>query len=180
MKTLTRWTVADYHRMVDAGILADKRVELISGEIIDMSPEGPLHAYRGESLGDFFRDRLSGRALVREARPITLANSEPEPDLALVRGTREDYKHRHPGPQDIFLVVEISNSTLDKDLNEKKQAYAKAGLPEYWVLDLKHDLFIVFRNPVKGEYQERQEISSGKINLLAFPDVSMSASQCFR
>ncbi len=179
MKTLTRWTVTEYHRMVDAGILANKRVELIAGEIVDMSPEGPLHSYRGESFADFFRDRLSGRALVREARPITLADSEPEPDVALVRGSREDYKHRHPGPKDIFLVIEISNSTLDKDLNEKRQAYAQAGLAEYWVLDLKHNLLILFRNPVEGDYQERQEMSSGKINPLAFPDVDVSISRCF-
>lgn len=92
METLAKWTVDDYHRMIASGILDDRRVELLAGEIHEMTPEAPIRTFCGGSLADYFRDRLNRQALVREARPITLTDSsEPEPDIAIVRGSWSDY-----------------------------------------------------------------------------------------
>lgn len=126
MKTLARWTVEDYHRMIEAGILEGRQVELLAGEIYEMTPEGPSHTFYGGSLADYFRNGIAQRGLVREARPITLADSEPEPDIAIVQGTWTQYRHRHPGLQEVFLLVEISDSSLAKDLEQKKSIPAAA------------------------------------------------------
>lgn len=128
METLAKWTVEDYHRMIASGILDDRRVELLAEEIHEMTPEAPIHAFCGGSLADYFRTCLNRQALVREARPITLETSEPEPDIAIVRGSWSDYRERHPGSDDIYLVVEISNSSLTKDLEQKQPIYAAAGI----------------------------------------------------
>jgi Uma2 family endonuclease len=180
MDTLVKWTVEDYHNMIEAGILQNRHVELLAGEIHEMAPEEPAHTFYGGSMADYFRGCLGNRALVREARPITLANSEPEPDIALVRGQWSDYRLRHPSPEEVFLLVKISQSTLAKDLETKKSAYAAAGIPEYWVLDLVNSLLIVFRNPQANNYLLRQELNNGDISPLMFPDIKISLTQLFQ
>lgn len=177
MKVLAKWTVDDYHRMIETGILDSRHVELLAGEIYEMTPEGPPHTFYGGSLADNFRDRLGHRALVREAHPITLADSEPEPDIAIVRGSWTQYQHRHPGPEDILLLVEVSDSSLTKDLEQKKAIYAAAGIQEYWVLDLTIHQLIVFRHPVGDNFQSRQDLQEGTIAPLASPDIKISLSQ---
>ncbi|AFZ32654.1 protein of unknown function DUF820 [Gloeocapsa sp. PCC 7428] len=179
METLAKWTVDDYHRMIASGILDDRRVELLAGKIYEMTPEAPIHAFCGGSLADYFRDRLNRQALVRESRPITLETSEPEPDIAIVRGSWSDYRKRHPGANDIYLVVEISNSSLTKVLKQKQPIYAAAGIQEYWILDLTALQLIVFRNPQSNEYQSRQDIKSGIVSPLAFPAITLSVEQLF-
>jgi Uma2 family endonuclease len=180
MNTLAKWTLDDYHSMIAAGILQDRQVEFLAGEIHDMPPEGPLHTFYGGSLADFFRQNIGNRALVREAHPITLANSEPEPDIAIVRGEWANYRLRHPTAEEIFLVVEISESTLVKDLDRKKAIYAAAGIVEYWVLNLPKLQLIVFRHPQGQDYLSRQEFKEGEIAPLMFPDVKISLTQLFR
>jgi Uma2 family endonuclease len=181
MDTLVKWTVNDYHMMIEAGIFKDRHVELLAGEIHEMAPEGPPHTYYGGSMADFFRGCLNNRALVREARPITLAdNSEPEPDIALVQGIWSNYRLRHPSPEEVFLLVEVSQSTLAKDLETKKSVYAEAGIPEYWVLDLVNSLLIVFRNPRGSNYLSRQEYNSGDISPIMFPDIQISVTELFQ
>jgi len=174
IKTLAKWTLEDYHRMVDAGILADRPVELLAGEIIEMSPEGPIHRFYSEGLAGYFRSRLTGRAWIQEARPITLSDSEPEPDVSIVRSPRERYRDRHPSADDIFLVVEVSFSSLAKDLEIKTKLYAEAEIEDYWVIDLTKRQFIVLRSPYQGTYQSRQELQCGAIAPIAFPDVELS------
>jgi Uma2 family endonuclease len=177
MKTLATWTVKDYHQMIAAGILSNRRVELLSGEIVEMPPEGPLHTFYGEDLADYLRSCLTGRALVREARPITLENSEPEPDISVVKAPRTNYKERHPYAEDVFLLIEVSNTSLTKDLELKKALYASVGIPEYWIIDLKNKQLIVFRSPQGNDYFSKQEMTQGKISLLAFPDVEVSVDR---
>jgi Uma2 family endonuclease len=179
METLAKWTVEDYHRMIASGILNDRRVELLAGKIYEMTPEAPLHTFCGGSLADYFRDRLNRQALVREARPITLTDSEPEPDIAIVRGSWSDYQDCHPTPEDIFLVVEVSNSSLSKDLEHKQPIYAAAGIQEYWILDLTTLQLIVFRAPHGNEYQSRQNIKAGIVSPLAFPEITILVEQLF-
>ncbi|MGD1901527.1 MAG: Uma2 family endonuclease [Geitlerinemataceae cyanobacterium] len=171
--TLTQWTVEDYHRMINAGILDDRRVELLAGEIHTMVPESPEHTYRGETLADRLRKSLRDRAYLREARPITLANSEPEPDIAIARGSRSDYATRHPNGSDLLLVIEISNTTLRTDLTKKRDLYASAGIHEYWVVDLQDRCFVIFREPDGTTYRQQQTVTDEPIAPIAFPDITI-------
>jgi len=180
MLTLAQWTVAEYHQMIAAGLLVDRRVELLNGQIIEMSPEGPEHTYRGETLAEWLRDRLRGRAYVREARPITLDHSEPEPDIAVVRGDRSQFVQRHPGAADLFWVIEIARSTLTIDLTHKRDLYARVGIPEYWVVDLVNRRVVVFRQPEAGRYSQEETVSDRPIAPLAFPDCAIDLAQLFQ
>ncbi len=174
MQTRVKWTVEDYHRMIEAGLLCDRNVELLQGEIHHMPPEGPPHTFYGGSLADRLRSKLGNRTLVREARPITLSDSEPEPDIAVVRGTWDDYRYRHPNAKEVLLAIEISDSSLAKDLNEKRIIYATASIPEYWVLALNQPELIVLRDPQDGNYQSEARLQQGSISPLAFADITFS------
>jgi Uma2 family endonuclease len=176
--TTAKWTVDDYHRMIDAGILDGRPVELLEGEIIEMSPEGEPHASASVEAGEYLMRLLGDRAQVRPAKPITLStvSSEPEPDLAIVERLGREYRQHHPYPENIFWVVEYSNTSLSKDLDEKKRLYANAGISEYWVVNLQDMTVVIFRHPVNGTYQFEQTLSHGTITPLAFSDIAVSVS----
>jgi Uma2 family endonuclease len=115
---------------------------------------------------------------VREGRPITLApNSEPEPDIAVVRPLGEGYRQRHPYAEDVFLLIEFSNTSLAKDLKPKRQLYAAAEIPEYWVVNLKVRQLVVFRDSREGDYHREEKLSQGMVAPLAFPEVVISVSR---
>lgn len=173
-----KWSLQDYHQMIENGILDERKVELVRGEIIEMSPEGAPHSsYCGE-IGEYLRRILGDRAKVREAHPITLPNnSEPEPDIAIVRTRPTLYRDRHPYPEDIFWLVEIANSTLAKDLGMKKDLYADAGIAEYWVLNLQESALVVFRDLTTSGYRSATSFTSGMISPVAFPDISIDIQQ---
>lgn len=174
MLTTTKWTVDDYHRMIDAGILEGRHVELICGEIVEIAPEGSPHANKSTRAGEYLSRLLGDSAQVRSSKPITLSNqSEPEPDLAIVQRLEAEYDEHHPYSDNIFWLIEYSNSSLSKDLVTKTEVYADAGIPEYWVVNLKDLKLVVFRNPTDGQYQLQQEFTNGEINPLAFPDISV-------
>lgn len=177
MITLASWSVEEYHQMIKAGILSDRQVELLEGKIIEMSPEAPLHRQINDSVAEYLREQFKGYAKVYEAHPITLTNSEPEPDLALVKLPVSDYKSRHPSPSDIYLLIEISDSTLEKDLNQKQNIYAQAGILEYWVIDVKAKKLIVFQQPSPHNYELKQTYTEGKIAPLAFQHISLSVTK---
>jgi len=115
MLTTAKWTIADYHSMVAAGILAGRQVELLNGEIVEMPPEP--HAYSSDEAGEYLIYLLGERAKVRQAKPITLlnSNSEPEPDIAVVQRLGREYREHHPYGENIFWVIEYSDSSLSKD-----------------------------------------------------------------
>jgi Uma2 family endonuclease len=177
--TAAKWSVDDYHRMIESGILTERKVELLSGEILEMSPEGPLHAFYGEGLANYLRQSLTQRAWVREARPITLGNSEPEPDIAIVKLPWSQYSEHHPYPEDIFWLIEISDSTLDKDLTAKQKIYGEAGIAEYWILDVRGRKVIVFRRPNSTGYSTKLEFKQGNISSPIFPDVEIPLEKLF-
>jgi Uma2 family endonuclease len=169
-----KWSIEDYHQIIATGLLNERKVELICGEIIEMSPEGAPHSsYCGE-ITEYLRKILGDRAKVREAHPITLPNnSEPEPDIAIVKTRSTLYRDRHPYPEDIFWLIEIANSTLAKDVSIKKDLYANAGIEEYWVLNLAESVLVVFRDLTRSGYQSTTSFTSGMISPLAFPDISI-------
>jgi Uma2 family endonuclease len=178
--TLAKWTIEDYHQMIEAGVLVDRKVELLNGEIVEMPSEGIAHAQGSSDTGDWFREQLQGRAVVRDAKPITLPDqaSEPEPDLAIVEPRRDVYKtQHHPYPEDIFLLIEYSYTSLAKDKELKRKLYAKAGILEYWIVNLKDCQVIVHRDPVDGDYRSTQTLTSGSITMLAFSDVAIDIDQ---
>ena len=173
MKTIVKWSVNDYHQMIAAEILGDRRVELLEGEIIEMPPEGPLHRKITDSLAEYLREKLRNRAKIYEAHPITLPTSEPEPDLAIVSLPVSLYDNRHPYPEEIYWLVEIADNTLKKDLEEKRRVYARAGIGEYWVVEVQNKQVTVFRQPSDENYQFQQTYTQGTISPLAFPDLKV-------
>lgn len=177
MKTLAKWSVDDYHRMVEAGILRGRHVELLAGEIVEMSPETPIHYTTAKRGAKYLEELLSGKADVRFNGPITLSDSEPEPDIAIVRLPESSYNDRHPAPRDIFWIVEVAKTSLKKDLDIKAVIYATAKIQEYWVLSLSEKQMIVFRNPQDGKYVEEQTIEEGTVTPLAFSDILVSVKR---
>ena len=177
MQTLYKWSVAEYHQMIETGLLEGKSVELLEGAIVQMSPEGVPHSYTNHNVVKYLRKLLDSLAEVREAHPITLDNSEPEPDIAVVRLPDIIYAQHHPYAQDIHWLIEISHRTLDRDLNEKSITYARNKILEYWVIDLPHKKLWVFTNPQDSQYFNRQESTEGIIKPTAFPDLKINVNK---
>lgn len=184
-----KWTLDDYHRMIEVGLLEGRHVELLNGEIVEMAPEGPEHAQLSTDAAEYLR-RLSPpqaslfgeKVLVRDAKPITIpeTSSEPEPDLAIVQPLRALYRTRHPYPENIFWVIEYANTSLSKDLDAKRKAYALAGILEYWVVDLKNRLVKVLRYPIDDNYSDEMTLLEGEISPLAFPDINVLVQRLFQ
>jgi Uma2 family endonuclease len=173
--TTAKWSLDDYHRMIEAGILADRRVELLKGEIVEMASEGEPHAYAQNEADEYLTELLGNRAKIRQDSPITLPNnSEPEPDIAIVQRLGREYRSHHPYPENIFWLIEYAESSLEKDLEIKRKIYAEAGSPEYWVVNLKTLQLIVFRDLQNGEYRFQQTLTGGLIAPLAFPEVAIA------
>jgi Uma2 family endonuclease len=173
--TVAKWTIHEYHAMIAAGLLETRQVELLRGEIVEMSPEGEPHAYFSSEAGEYLIRMLGDRAMVRPAKPITLPNqSEPEPDIAIVQRLGREYLTHHPYPENIFWLIEYSDSTLDKDLQLKSQLYAEVQISEYWVVDLKQRQLVIFRDPQAGQYQSIHRQSEGTICPLTFPEIILS------
>src|SRR5690606_36131473 len=152
-----RTTADEYRRMGEAGIFApNARVELIAGEIIDMPPIGSRHAAVVERFARRFHRAANGFS-VRTQQPLALDEySEPVPDVVLVRHRADDYVTGHPTPGDVLLVVEVSDTTLRYDLDDKAPLYAQAGIVELWIADLDHREVVRFANLDGGVYRTRE------------------------
>lgn len=175
---IAKWSIAEYHRLRDIGVLDERRVELLKGDIVEMAIEGEPHAYSTDEAGEYLLRLLDDRAKVRQAHPITLPNdSEPEPDLAIVQRLGREYRSHHPYPENIYWLIEYADSSLSKDLETKSQVYAEVGIPEYWVINLREMQLVVFRNPSQEGYQTQTIVTSGEIQPLAFPDISISVAK---
>ena len=177
MSTAIKWSIDDYHLMIKSGVLNNRVCELIEGEIIEVSPESPLHRFTNDSVAEYLREQFAGLAKIFESHPITLDNSEPEPDIAIVRLPNTNYLNRHPYPEDIYWLIEISNTTLEDDLNRKKRIYANAGINEYWIIDLKNTELIVFREPSQNDYKTRVTFNNGAIAPVFFPNIQLNVER---
>ena len=146
-----------FYRMGEAGILGPSdRVELIDGEIIDMSPIGALHAAIVARLASFFSQRLGEAAVIRCQNPLRLDDvNEPEPDIAILRSRSDFYMTAHPGPADVLLVIEVADTSLAYDLGTKVPLYARHGIPEVWVIYAATRQTRVFRQPIDGSEHGR-------------------------
>lgn len=158
-----RMSVDYYQRMIAAGILTDEdEVELLEGCLVHQMPKNPAHRIALTSLRDFLFSKLPKGWHLEVQEAITLDDSEPEPDLAVIRGSARDYPDRHPGPADIALVVEVANTTLKTDRQLKQRIYARNGLAEYWIVNLIDRQIEVYTRPKSDDtavagYQDRKD-----------------------
>lgn len=176
MATLThRFSVTDYYRMAESGILPHgARVELIGGEIVDMSPIGPFHSGSVNELVQSFSQNAGGRWWVSVQAPLDLGPFDlPEPDLALLRPATHHYKTEHPRADDVFLLIEVSDSSLNFDLSVKLPLYARNGIPEVWILNVPQKRMEIYQGPGADGYAEKVISRSGKISPAAFPGVTV-------
>jgi len=177
-----RFTVAEYHRMAETGMLApDARVELIEGEIIDMPPIGSPHAGTVNYLGDCLRLACGTRAIVSIQNPVFLdMHAEPQPDIALLRPRPDFYRSSHPTPADVFLIIEVAESSLAYDTQIKLPLYAHYGIPEVWIADLPNRRFLVHRTPTRTGYQDVQTLTDlSAVTPLLLSNVTVNLSDLF-
>jgi Uma2 family endonuclease len=177
---LKHWTVQDYHRMGELGLLdPNERTELLHGQITIMVAKGTAHVLALRSMSRMFDDLLADEtAFVSTQDPIQLDNySEPEPDLAIVQGDFLDYAEQHPRPEHVCLIVEIADSTLKRDCEIKDKIYAQAGIADYWVLDVKNRQLHIFRVPAPTGYTQHLILNEpNQVSPLAFPNFKIALS----
>lgn len=173
-------SVEEYDRMIEHGILTAKdKVELLNGVIIKKMPKGTKHASANDRLTRFFYKLLNDRVIVRNQNPIWLNEfSEPEPDIVLAVPDNNFYAERHPTPEDIFLIIEISDSTLGRDRFAKGLAYAKAGIRQYLVLNIQDQTIEDYCEPAEDGYQSKQTHHIGEsFKLVAFPEIEIKVDE---
>ena len=175
-----RFTVEQYEQMAIAGIFAeDDRIELIEGEIVEMSPIGPSHSACVSSLIQLIQQQIGSSLIIRVQDPIRLSNrSEPQPDVALVQPRADFYAGGHPEPEDVVLLVEVADSSLSYDRDLKLPLYARAGIAEVWLVCLLPQTVEVFRAPSESGYGERREARRGEsVAALNIPGVVLSVAE---
>lgn len=153
--TRYKFTVEEYMRMGEAGVFPpDVRVELIEGEIVDMSPIGDRHAACVDGLDELIRVVLGRTVTIRVQNPIQLDDySEPQPDISILKRRDDFYRHGKPRPEDVLLLIEVSESTLEYDRKKKVALYARAGIPEVWIVNLIDERVETFADLSGGAYQ---------------------------
>jgi Uma2 family endonuclease len=177
---MRRWTREEYDKMIAAGIFASgDRVELVDGEILQMTPQGSVHATVIQLVHDALRLAFGPTFSIRQQLPIALAaDSEPEPDLAVVLGNPLDYWDAHPATA--LLLVEISDTTLERDRQRKGSLYARAGVQDYWIVNLIDRCVEVYREPHQGAYQSCQRFLAGEnVAPLAVPEAMIPVAGIF-
>ena len=173
------FTVDDYYKMADAGILTEQdRTELIEGEIIVISPMGPHHAAIVARVTDLLLPLFKGKAHLRPQLPLRLNDfNEPQPDIVLLKARQDFYSSKHPGPADVFLAMEISDSSLKYDRDVKLRIYAAARIPEVWIADLPGDSLLVYRDPSGKGYKSFLSFGRGDVlSCLKFTDVKLAVN----
>jgi Uma2 family endonuclease len=174
-----RFTVDEYHRMGEAGILTeDERVELIDGEVIEKTPIGWQHALCVARLNMFFAAALGDRVFIWPQNPLPVARySEFQPDLALLTPPSGRYRGRLPAPADVVLVVEVADTSLGRD-RLKLRRYARARIQETWLVDLQGEAIEAHRGPANDTYREVERVPrDGRLRLLAFPDLEVPVDE---
>jgi Uma2 family endonuclease len=175
-------TSAEYYQMMESGIIREgERVELISGQIFTMAAKGTRHTVATTRLITELPTLIQRRAIVRCQEPITLPNnSEPEPDIAIVRLRSDDYIDSHPTPKDIILVIEVADSSIRFDRDIKAPLYAATGISEYWIVNLIDDRLEIYRQPEGDIYTSVQIVTPPRsINLPEFSEIALNISDLF-
>ena len=175
-----RFTISEYHQMAEVGILTPSdRVELINGEIISMSPIGKRHAACVNRLNQLFYQKLGDRILISVQNPILLNNlPEPQPDITLLQPRSDFYASGHPQPVDIFLIVEVADSSINYDQEVKIPLYSASGITEVWLVDLNQNILQVYQQPTATGYQMIQSFQpEDSLSPLAFPEINVRVDE---
>lgn len=172
------FTVEEYDQMVATGILTeDDRVELIEGEIIEMAAIGKRHASCVDLLAETLTEQSNRRFIVRVQNPVQINDlSEPEPDIALLVRREDFYRRQTPRPEDVLLVIEVADSSLEHDRRTKLPAYAHAAIPEFWLVNLVEERIEIYTAPVDGKYTQVAHITSGeRLASVTIPNLTLDA-----
>ncbi len=162
--------------MGETGVFApDARLELIEGEIIEMSPIGSRHAACVNLIVDLLNEKLHGKTIVRGQSPIVLDDfSEPQPDVSVLRFREDYYRHAHPRPDDVLLVIEVAETTIRLDRQIKNRLYAHAGISEYLIFNLVDEVAEYYSRPETESYQNAQILNRGdRFESANFPELSL-------
>ena len=171
-----RFTIDEYQRMIEGGVFAeDDRIELIEGEIIEMSPIGKRHAGVVNRVAAFLHTLLGGQAVIAVQNPIQLSQySEPQPDIAVLKFREDYYSHDLPTPSDTIFLIEVADMSLVEDRGAKVPLYARAGIPEVWLVNLPEDRIEVYAQPYDGVYQKVRQARRGQsVTVPGFADASL-------
>ncbi len=171
------FTVTEWHIMGDAGLFGeDARVELLDGEVIEMAPIGSAHSGCVIVLNSLLVEAVGRRAMISVQSPVRLDDrSEPQPDLAVLSARDDAYRRSHPVPAEIFLLIEVADTSLDFDRGRKASYYAASGVREAWIVDLDGDQVLVLRSPSSPGYRQIRSMRRGdRLDIEAMPDVSFS------
>lgn len=172
------FTTAEYHRMIETGILAEgEQVALIDGAIVKIAPIAPSHAACVKRLNACLSRKATKFAIVSVQDPIQLdAYSEQRPDLALLKSRIDFYAQAHPSPEDVLIAIEVADTTLERDRAIKLPSYARAGIPEAWLIDLVNDRIEIHSSPMSGIYQEVSFVLRGqKVISKTIPQLKLKA-----
>lgn len=176
---LRTFTVKEYDALIAAGFFTtNDRIELLNGAIIEKMPKGTKHALFNDLVAARFMKLLGERVYVRNQNPIWLDEiSEPEPDIVLAVPPLDNYFEKHPTPAEIYLILEVSDSTLSFDRNAKSLAYARAGIKQYLLLNVNEQTVEDYREPSADGFQSKQTLRRAQsFNLVAFPEVSLAVA----
>ncbi|MGJ5630874.1 Uma2 family endonuclease [Nostoc sp. CALU 1950] len=187
LTTAKRFTIDEYHRLAELGFFEENdRVELIKGEIIQMAAKGTPHSVCETRLERELYKLVGDRATLRGQQPITLSdNSEPEPDRVIAKNRDDDYLANHPSPSDILLLIEIADSSLKYDQDEKLPIYAEAGISDYWIFNLVDNYLECYSEPyqtLQGKFGYRRKLiylPNESVNLPCFSEFSLYLSKIF-
>ena len=174
-------TIDDYYKMAEVGIISrDARVELINGKVRHMSPVKSFHSSITDQLFDTLAFELRGKAMIKSQNPIKISDdSAPQPDLVVAKYYKHWYRKRHPEPEDIYLIIEVAQSSIQYDTGEKLKMYALAGIPEYWVIDLNDYKIRVYRQPDGDKYLFEEIIDETGIATCQTIDFKLNAKELF-
>ena len=173
------FTVDEYHQMIETGIFhEDERIELINGELVRMVPIGHSHSGQVNRLNRTFGRALNQSVLLSVQNPVTLPDfSEPQPDIMLLRPRDDDYSRSNPTAADVFLIIEVADSSLAYDQQVKGLTYAQASIQDYWIVDLVDGTLLVHRQPTPAGYTSVQTLSRGdSVTPLAFPELTLQVA----
>lgn len=177
---LHRFAVDEYQLLGEKGILhEDERVELIDGRIIEMSPIGAKHASTVDRLNNLFVTKLQHKAIVRVQSPVDIDEySEPQPDITILKPRPDFYSEKHPKPQDVLLVIEIADASVEYDRSVKIPLYAKALIQEVWLVNLQEDTIEIYHSPSGDRYGVMVRLLNKQtVSPRGFPDLTLSVGE---
>jgi Uma2 family endonuclease len=177
---ILRLRIEQYHAIIQAGILTDDdSVELLEGWLVFKMPKNPPHRVTTRLVRTALENILPAGWYVDSQEPITLSNSEPEPDIVVVRGDTRQYLDRHPGAEDIALIIEVADTTLQRDRNVKKRIYARAGISVYWIVNLVEEQVEVYSQPLveveQPDYSQRLDFGRSAVIPIIIEGIEIGA-----